>query len=66
MLYILAPFTNGGLVVIFYFTILDFDIEIVGPNRGIDDRTSAPFPYYIYNGTLSNAAGIWFAGVVLV
>ena len=33
--------------VICYFTTVGFiDNEIVGPNHGIDDLTSVPFPYY--------------------
>ncbi len=38
---------NGGLVVICYFSTVDFiDNELVGANPGIDDRTSVPFPCY--------------------
>ena len=39
-LYILASFTNDGLVVICYFTSMDLiDIDFFSANRGIDDLT---------------------------
>ena len=52
---------NDGLIETCYFMIVCFiDIELVGATRGIDDRTSVPFP--CYDIRVSNAAGVVFVG----
>ena len=60
---ILALFTNDSLILKCYFAIVGFiDIELVGAIRGIDDRTSVPFPWY--NVRVSIDAGVGYTGSI--
>ena len=63
----MAPFTNGGLVVIWYFTTVGFiDIELVGgANHGTDDRINV-FPFQAVMSRYLTHICMGFAGSILV